>query len=169
MLGKHAPQGSFAPLVAGIERPGDQSVQSKALRAAVAPSQRLLKGLEKDDLSQISAAAGELAGLGGGVTPSGDDYLLGAIYALWTRLPTERAKIAAAAVANPAVERTNAISAEWLKSAARGEAAEDWHKLAKSLGTETELEPMAVRLIRRGHTSGADAMAGFVSALNTLG
>ena len=152
----------------GNERHQDQSIQSKALRAAVSPSQRLLKALAHDDLSQTQAAAGELAGLGGGVTPSGDDYLQGVIYALWTRLPTGKAKIAAAAVANPAVERTNAISAEWLKSATRGEAAEDWHFLVNALGTETELEPVALRLIRRGHTSGADAMAGFVSALYTL-
>jgi hypothetical protein len=168
LLGQHAPTGSFAPLVDGFEVETDQTFHSEVLRAAAEPARRLKASLANGNTSGAVKAAERLAGLGGGVTPSGDDYLQGAIHALWSRLTDERARSLSEAVVSAAAPRTNAISGAWLKAAAVGEAGDDWHGLEQALGTDRELEQAITQLIQRGHTSGADALAGFVATLPVL-
>jgi len=168
LLGRHAPRGSFAPLASGKAPAPDQTFQGNALLAAAEPAERLRDGLVGGNLPEALEAATRLAGLGGGVTPSGDDYLLGAIHALWSRLEEPRVSRIGVAIAEAAAPRTNAISGEWLKAAARGEAGSDWHVLIQALGSDGEWEQAVIQLIHRGHTSGADALAGFLSIVFAL-
>ena len=169
VLRKHAPPGSFAPLADGAISEADQTVQSRALHAAAGPAQLLRDSLAAGDRAAAGEAAEGLAGLGGGVTPSGDDYLQGAIHALWARLDEPRARRMGVAIASFATPRTNAISGEWLQAAARGEAGEDWHLLIQALASDQGVDEAVIRLIHRGHTSGADALAGFLAIVYALG
>ncbi len=165
----HAPLGSFAPLADGALSESGQTVQSRALRAAAGPANLLRDSLAAGDHAAAGEAAAGLAGLGGGVTPSGDDYLQGAVHALWSRLDQERAKRMGVAIVATATPRTNAISGEWLKAAARGEAGEDWHLLIRALASDQGVDEALIQLIHRGHTSGADALAGFLGVFPALG
>ena len=168
LLREHAPPGSFAPLANGALPEPDQTVQSRALQAAARPAELLLSSLAAGDRDGAGEAATGLTGLGGGVTPSGDDYLQGAIHAIWAKLNTELARPIGEAIASDATSRTNAVSAEWLRAAARGEAGVDWHLLAQAIATNHQVEHTMIRLLHRGHTSGADAMAGFLATLYVL-
>lgn len=168
LLRDHAPLGSFAPLVSGALPELDQTIQSKALHAAASPAELLLSSLAAGDRDGAGEAATGLAGLGGGVTPSGDDYLQGAIYAIWAKQSEKRASQMGEAIAGKATPRTNTVSAEWLRSAARGDAGIDWHLLAQAIATNQQVRRTMIRLLHRGHTSGADAMAGFLAALSAI-
>ncbi|MDR7588800.1 MAG: DUF2877 domain-containing protein [Armatimonadota bacterium] len=128
----------------------------------------LATGLRDRDARALGAAARELAGLGPGLTPSGDDVLTGCLLALslWpTRRPDLRSLIA-----GQAISRTTRISAAYLAAAARGEAGGDWHHLRDALA---ESDPDAVRraaarLLALGETSGADMLGGFLLAAQAL-
>jgi hypothetical protein len=168
LLDDHAPPGSFAPLVSGTLPDLDQTVQSKAVHAAARPAQLMQASLASGDSEGAGEAAKGLAGLGGGVTPSGDDYLQGVIHALWAKYDDKRALPMGEAIVSMATPRTNIISGEWLRSAARGEAGEDWHLLMQAIAMNRRVDKTMIRLLRRGHTSGADAMAGFLVTLSML-
>ena len=168
LLRQHAPPDSFAPLANGTKPELDQTFQSKALSAAAPPAKKLKNSLASGNVGEAVEAAKRLAGLGGGVTPSGDDYLQGAVHALWSRLDEERARSMGTAIVDEAASRTNAISGEWLKAAARGEAGEDWHLLIQALALKRGVDRAVIRLMGRGHTSGADAMAGFLATISAL-
>ena len=168
LLEEHTPPGSFAPLLNGALPEPNETIQSKALHAAAKPAELLLFSLAAGDRNGAKEAAMGLAGLGGGVTPSGDDYLQGAIHATWAKQNEERASRMGEAIAGEATPRTNAVSAEWLRAAARGEAGADWHLLAQAIATNQQVEHTMIRLLHRGHTSGADAMAGFLATLSAI-
>ena len=168
LLRQHAPPDSFAPLANGTMPEPDQTFQSKALRAAAEPAKRLRNSLASGDVGEAVEATKRLAGLGGGVTPSGDDYLQGAVHALWSRLDEERARRMGVAIVASAAPLTNAISGEWLKAAAQGEAGEDWHLLIQALASDQGVDEAVIQLIQRGHTSGADALAGFLAIFPAL-
>ncbi len=169
LLRQHAPPDSFAPLANGTYAEPDHTFQSKALRAAADPAKQLRNSLASGNVGEAVQAAKRLAGLGGGVTPSGDDYLQGAIHALWSRLDEQRARRIGVAIVGMAAPRTNAISGEWLKAASRGEAGEDWHLLIRALASDRGVDEALIQLIHRGHTSGADALAGFLAIFPALG
>ena len=148
-----------------------------ALKAQTAV-RTLQKGLETNELTACQEGARELAGLGVGLTPAGDDFLLGVIYGLWlaknfSRKPAKTQRIIGV-ISEEAVGRTTTLSAAWLAAAARGEAGQAWHELVAALGDGeetacTERVEVAVsqaidRILETGHTSGADALAGFVMA-----
>lgn len=168
LLYEHAPLGSFAPLASGTLPELDQTIQSKALHAAAKPVELLLISLAVGDRAGAENAAVGLAGLGGGVTPSGDDYLQGAIHALWAKQDEKRANLMGEAIVSKATPLTNVISSEWLRSAARGDAGEDWHLLTQAIARNKGVDKTMIRLLHRGHTSGADAMAGFLATFSAL-
>ncbi len=196
LLAQHAPAGSFAPLagmpmsasndqpdavtrdpsapigqVAEAQQPGElptANVQAAALAAAAPSAAALVVGLQARDPAAVGGAAQQLAGLGGGVTPSGDDYLLGAVHAMWALMEPAEAQSLGEMIVGAAAPRTNRISAAWLKAAGRGEAGNEWHVLAVALASGAPVDEPAEWLIRRGHTSGADALAGFLTAAEAL-
>lgn len=168
LLERHAPPDSFAPLVDPAALEQQEGLSGAALAAAAAPARELLKGLRAGDAEAVGKAAEQLAGLGGGVTPSGDDYLLGALQALWALDEPDQARSLSATIVDRARPRTNRISGAWLKAAGRGEAGNEWHVLAVALASGAPLDEPAEWLIRRGHTSGADALAGFLAAAQAL-
>lgn len=104
-------------------------------------------------------AAARLAGLGAGLTPAGDDYLLGVMAALWLQGEREALTV----LAQAAAPRTTALSAAFLTAAAQGQFAEPWHALAHALQAEDEPATRTAleRIAATGASSGRDALAGF--------
>ena len=93
------------------------------------------------DISSILAITSQLAGLGNGLTPAGDDFLLGAIYAAWIIHTQEQARAIAEAIARTAIPLTTSLSAAWVKS--RGHAGRQgtvWHDFFKALELSDELK-----------------------------
>lgn len=116
------------------------------------------------DSSSLPAARG-LAGLGQGLTPAGDDFILGAVLAAWILHPAEVARTLAEEITQAAAALTASLSAAWLRSAGRGEAGIQWQCFFDALisGDARAVQESARRLLAVGHTSGADALAGFTS------
>jgi len=124
----------------------------------------LSSALAKANTSSATSIASKIAGLGVGLTPSGDDFMMGALYAVWIIHPPEIAGTLAQEIANSAAPLTTSLSAAWLKSAGRGEAGILWHEFFDALsvgqvGTQTYAMD---KILAIGATSGADALAGFI-------
>jgi len=115
------------------------------------------------DVPSSLTAAQQLAGLGIGLTPAGDDFIMGAILAAWIIHPFEVASVLAEEITRIAAPLTTSLSAAWLKSAGRGEAGIFWHDFfdALSSGDSFAIQLQFTKLLSIGHTSGADALAGF--------
>lgn len=167
LLHSDAPHGSFASL-ADAPDPRD-SMQDKLLKHARQPAIALTQGIAMNDLDRSRNGATQLAGLGGGLTPSGDDFIAGALYAMWAMRTDEDATAFAQPIIDAAIPRTTHLSAAWLRAAARGEAVESWHHFIDALTAHNHESMLnaARKIIHTGHTSGADALAGFVSTLQT--
>lgn len=127
---------------------------------------RLVAALETGDRSLAAEVAARLIGLGPGLTPSGDDVLVGieaALYAL------ARPSAGFTALAMDHVEgRTTALAATLLRHAGAGEFAERLHSLlAALLGPDDEAIPAAIdRAVAWGATSGTDCLLGVLIGLD---
>lgn len=125
--------------------------------------------LAASDVSSAKSIASKLSGLGSGLTPSGDDFILGALYASWIIHPPERMQTLANEIAETAAPSTTSLSAAWLRSAGRGEAGMLWHELFNILLLpHADLQPPISKLSSVGETSGADALAGFFRVISAF-
>jgi hypothetical protein len=168
LMRQHAPSDSFATLVIGDTAGASicPAGQTRAIVAAREPASLLVEGLLAGDELACLDSAQRLAGLGSGLTPSGDDFIVGVLYALCLLHPTDAVPLGTA-IARRAAPRTTRLSAAWLNAAAHGEAGSLWHALidALTVGDDASLQIAVMDLLRVGHTSGADALAGFVAIL----
>lgn len=129
--------------------------QIEGLRAAL---------LRKDDLV---AAARPLLGLGEGLTPSGDDVLLGLLAGLF--YGGSSAGPLGPWLFSEARQATTAVSANYLRFAARGAFSEELEGVARTLLAVAEPDWGLVRhLIGHGHSSGTDTLIGLTLAVETL-
>jgi hypothetical protein len=127
----------------------------------------LSTALAGNNVSLSVSQACQLAGLGLGLTPSGDDFIMGALYAAWIIHSYEMAEPLARAVAAASAPLTTSLSAAWLKSAGKGEAGILWHQLFDALisGGQSSIQPQITNILSIGATSGSDALAGFINTL----
>ena len=164
------PAGSLLELFDPAAPPGPAALSSSlplSLRErAHAGAADLTAGLGSGNLALASAGARRLAGAGGGLTPAGDDFVLGALLAAWAGLYGPGAEALAGAIGEEAAARTTTLSGAYLRAAARGECSAYWHALfdawlqPAAAGRRLALEALLVV----GHTSGADALAGYLAA-----
>ena len=126
----------------------------------------LVVALETGDRSLAAAMATGLIGLGPGLTPSGDDVLVG-IEAALHALPQRSAGFLALAV-DDVEGRTSELAATLLRHAGAGEFAERLHTLlAALLGPDDEAIPAAIdRAVAWGATSGTDCLFGVLVGLD---
>ena len=110
-------------------------------------------------------AAGPLIGCGPGLTPSGDDFVGGAMIALNAAGRTSAADSLGRWALAKARHGTGKISRAHLAAAAEGEGADTLHRLVAALfageAPQSELDAIA----DVGHVSGWDALAGAVAVL----
>lgn len=108
-------------------------------------------------------------GRGPGLTPSGDDVLVGALAASWSvgAIDAKHSEDLTAALETQARRRTTDVSVEYLHYACRGMATGAVRALLTALA-EPDFTPVTdavARLGRFGHTSGMDTLLGIVIAL----
>lgn len=142
---------------------------------------RFAGALARRDASGAIAAAGRLIGRGPGSTPSGDDLIGSALAAMRVLAPAHPAaaelwavcgKPLAAAVTARAEAATTAVSAALLRCAACGEPAGEIADLlrcaAGAHGDQGAAREAALRLLRIGHSSGADCLQGLAAVAAAL-
>jgi Protein of unknown function (DUF2877) len=160
------PPGGFGALLTGT-RPSFPLDGAADLALALA---RACARDEPDDATDVALA---LLGLGGGLTPSGDDYVGGALFVRTVTAIGDRRgwrRLADAVVAAAPVW-THPISAALLADLAVGLGWAPLHDLiaALALGDVAAAEAAARSLVHLGHTSGWDLLAGVVAGLGALG
>jgi len=129
---------------------------------------KLSSMLVNQDISTAKKTASKLAGLGFGLTPAGDDYILGGLLAVWLIHPPGFAKKLASEIAKTAASLTTSLSAAWLKSAGRGEAGVLWHDFFDALGAADfgSIQYAREKILAVGETSGFDSMLGFINTFS---
>jgi hypothetical protein len=132
----------------------------------------LQSGFTQSAEEQICRGVLALAGLGPGLTPAGDDFLVGFLAALHAcRLQiAEEQLIFCQRIAQTAVNQTTTLSAQWLQSAGEGHFGEAWHQLITALNSNVNraITTAAHRLLTTGATSGVDAMSGFLFGIDLV-
>jgi hypothetical protein len=159
----------LSPRIAAIVRPytewprldSDTPVARNMARRLAQGAHTLIEAVKRR--ASLIEAAWSLAGLGHGLTPAGDDFLLGMMAALW--LLGERETLPA--IAQAAAARTTTLSAAFLTAAAQGQFIEAWHGLARALHRQDDVGGQAAlrRIAAFGGSSGRDALSGFAITL----
>lgn len=157
----HAPEESLLCLLQGSTAGAPESVQ--AVQAALRTAGSLLHSGWTGDTACLKEGVAWLAGLGGGLTPAGDDFLCGIMLAGWLAHPDPEGFCQA--VVETAASRTTILSAAFLRAAGRGECRAAWHRLLPALaaGAQDAIITAAQDVLEHGATSGADALTGFVT------
>ena len=149
----------------------DETIRAGAPRKAGAAMRGLLDATRRTDPA-ASAAVRPLIGLGTGLTPSGDDLLVGYLAGLWCAVQDRRERALFLSSLGEAVIRlsrqTNAISRAYLTHATRGQVSSRLANLAEAIcrGEDSERLLAAAELAMQvGHTSGMDAVTGLLVGL----
>ena len=178
-IAKRAPSDGLAPIIPILEeqdlaRPAGRAMQSflTAAWAGITAFDAWLSAAfagEKGGSDLQGSQAEVLIGLGAGLTPSGDDFLGGAMIALRALGQPAIADSVADWVLPLARTRTHPISFAHLACAAGGEGADAIHLILASLCRPgcPELVPALDGVAAIGHTSGWDALAGVVATCAT--
>jgi len=166
-VGEQAPADSLCrPALAGATV---DAVARAAAPALLALSGWLARCVVEPEAGAPAPAIAGLLGLGPGLTPCGDDLLVGVLVALaaWRRDAAVRAL--GGLLAPQLAHATSEISAAHLRAAIEGEAVEPIHRCIGAL-TEEGGDPQACldALARYGHTSGWDALAGVLLVATAL-
>ncbi len=142
------------------------------LDRASGPARALARACAGDDARAAAEAAVALIGLGPGLTPAGDDFVGGAFFARAQGEPAagdRRAEWerAGASVVELARGRTHPISLALLSDLVSGHGHAALHELAAAIAFSAADQTLeaARRLVRIGHSSGWDMLAGFVVGL----
>ena len=127
-----------------------------------------------DEKTALDRGVSELIGYGSGLTPDGDDYLLGYVAALWpwqhidsvgTHLKQLRAAI------KSQLHRTTGISRHYLGLALQGHYSEPIDHLTTILmrgSTAADIGRSATKVMEFGASSGVDCLGGFLHGIRTL-
>jgi uncharacterized protein DUF2877 len=155
--------GGFSPLLTANAARDDRLGTVARARPILA---ELIVALDARDRIAAARVAVGLIGLGPGLTPSGDDALVG-IEAALHALDSPTAGFLALALRD-VEDRTTALAATLLHHAARGEFAERLHDLLRALlGSDQDTIPTAIdRAASWGATSGTDCLLGVLTGLD---
>jgi hypothetical protein len=125
------------------------------------------------DVDGASEGATRLIGFGPGLTPSGDDYLVGFLAGLWSVASADAAfhafRLSFARRIVEAARGTNEISQVFLEAAAEGEVSERLATLAAAIARaepDAQLAAACDAALDVGASSGADGVAGLIAALD---
>jgi hypothetical protein len=131
-------------------------------------SQALGDALRRADIDLVCTHGRALLGLGPGLTPSGDDLLVGVFAVLnLAGSPCAGSRRACDEIVAHAKARTNAISTAALREAARGRVRDSVQALVREVvaGGPPRLPEALARVLAIGSTSGRDMVCGIVCGL----
>ncbi|MBI4610153.1 MAG: DUF2877 domain-containing protein [Candidatus Rokubacteria bacterium] len=165
---------SLLPLLWLRDARGSAEPGRPAVAAGVAAA-RLGDGAARSDADAVSDGAAGLAGLGPGLTPSGDDLLAG-FAAAWrlageaTQLPDRKIARTATAILSGASGRTSELGGAWLAHAVEGEVAEPMGEFFTALAAAGAdgLAPAVRRVLALGATSGTDWLVGALLGIEAV-
>ena len=129
----------------------------------------LAQACADNDANAFIVAATRLLGVGGGLTPSGDDFVGGALFARrfvsGGSAASLRWQAAGTEILASAKTRTHAISHALLSDLALGASYAPLHLLSNALQqADADTAQLAMRdLVSIGHSSGWDMLAGFIA------
>ena len=169
--GHHQGLGSLIPLLvpSGTEKTKRPVELNSFSRLALPRVRSLLSKIREGRISELGPDVQNLAGLGPGLTPSGDDMLSGLMASLALIVhnlkgDAERARRVNRKIALSARKRTTMLSEEYLWQAAKGETNEHFQKLIKKMLTAppNEAQRSAELVLKVGETSGTDTALGIL-------
>lgn len=139
---------------------GQRSVMNLFCDMALPYVQALLQALKEENTGAVKAPVAALLGMGPGLTPSGDDLLSGLLYGLRHSGVRDSAgcKALTDAIRELAVERTNAVSADYLM------ALTDDAPFDRMAGAWEAPAAGAAALIQIGNNSGTEMLLGLMCA-----
>ncbi|RFU45677.1 DUF2877 domain-containing protein [Paraburkholderia sp. DHOC27] len=127
-----------------------------------------------DDLHQLQQQVVRLVGFGTGLTPDGDDFLLGylAVLTPWLNIEPVAAHHALLKQLIAAqLSQTTDISRHYLQLALQGDFSEPVARLVHAISRHVDLKKIrfaADCVMQVGSASGTDSLAGVISGLRTL-
>jgi hypothetical protein len=133
------------------------------------PVMGLIAAVEQFDMKGSIHAAEKMIGLGPGVTPSGDDILIGFLAGLWSMAGSNQTQLSfIRSFGNEIIQiakQTSEISRTYLYHAAQGQFSSSLSYLAKAIGTGNRIEQATQEAMRVGHSSGMDSVTGLLVGL----
>jgi hypothetical protein len=170
LIAAEAPREGFADVYRLKERSITETPLARIARVRIARFESWLTG--ELDGRQISAGASsqgvaDLIGLGPGLTPSGDDYLIGVLALLDALSETQAHAALARAIAAVPRGSTSPLSDYLLRTAAAGHLGEHLHRAIAAV-ISGAIEAAAASIRKIGHSSGWDMLAGVASALQAV-
>jgi hypothetical protein len=149
-----------------------QADQGSLLTRKLSPAVRqLIAAAERLDHHTSIEAARKMIGLGPGVTPSGDDVLIGFLAGLYSTVGNEQARLAFIQAFGDSLSslsmETNEISRTYLYHAIHGQFSSSMIALLDALkdGKEEQLLYAARAAMHVGHSSGTDSVTGLLMGL----
>lgn len=140
--------------------------------------ERLMWGLFSGDLKAAAENAGQILGLGPGLTPSCDDFLAGLIFSLkrGVNILFDDGALSgfidkfSSEIIKSAKNKTTIYSVSYLTEAARGEAPAPAWGLVYAIASKgpDEVAALSRKLIKMGETSGADSAVGIYYGMRFL-
>ena len=131
----------------------------------------LMQNFERSTLTEQVKRTEGIIGLGQGLTPSGDDFLVGVMLAFSTlKKDLFNKRKWASQVVNVSKEKTNAISYSALKYAAIGETRESIYSFIHALftGSEEAIERELLAVLKIGSSSGTEITWGILNGLTLI-
>ena len=168
--GHHQGLGGLIPLLvpSGTETKHPAELNSFS-RLALPRVRSLMSKIREGRISELGTEVQNLAGLGPGLTPSGDDMLAGLMVTLTLiahnlKGDAEMVRRVNRKIALNARKRTTMLSEEFLSQAARGETNEHFQELIKKMLTAlpNEAQRSAEVVLKVGETSGTDTVLGIL-------
>jgi hypothetical protein len=129
----------------------------------------LLRVTSNFQLQDAVIAMRPLIGLGPGLTPSGDDFLVGYLTGLWCTVGNDPSRkrflTCLGSKLSQAARNTNQISYAYLRGAARGHISEPIATLAQQITQSNDMSSVRAATqaaLQIGHTSGSDGVLGLL-------
>jgi Protein of unknown function (DUF2877) len=144
---------------------------SSLTRKLSRPVLDLIAATKRFDIEAAPDAARRMIGLGPGVTPTGDDVLLGYLAGLWSMAGDEKEKLAFiesfGEILLQVTDQTSEISRTYLYHAVHGQFSSSLINLANAIadGQNDHLLSTTKDALRVGHSSGMDSVTGLLIGL----
>ena len=150
------------PLWSALGAPPPGNGRTVLLAARLGEAAQRLKAGWDGDARALAEGGAALAGLGDGLTPAGDDFLMGAM--LWAWLAHPAPERFCRTLAEAAAPQTTTLSAAFLRAAARGQCSAAWQSLLAALAGDepAPIAGAARKVLAYGASSGLDALIGFL-------
>jgi hypothetical protein len=172
-LERHRRGNGISAMIAAIPAPRQYPVTSPWIKAlverAVQTVSALIEATRTFQVDGAITAIRPLIGLGPGLTPSGDDFIVGYLAGLWSTAGRDSSRLgfmsSLGAWLSQAAAGTNAISCTYIKSAVYGNLPEPIATLAQLVGQAKSMDSVreaARTALQVGNSSGTDGVLGLL-------